>query len=135
MMNILIAIILLFVSTFVHECMHLFPARYFGKKSYFKLVSSKEKKTIGIFGWLPGVHTENVKDIKEIRWISLSPIPFGFVFYSLIFIVATYPVVVGSTKIWWWVLLCISCGFITTYVTSRSDIKYYERMKNPGDLV
>lgn len=137
MIYIILAIAIFILTVVIHECVHYIVARMFGRKAFFKWIPSKEKNTIGIFGWLPGVRFE-VKNSYEMKWISLSPLPFNFIGFFCFFIVLFYGYwsdVVWDPKTYLILVVTIIFSLIITYEVSRCDIKDYYKYKNPVVVV
>jgi len=100
----------MFVSTFVHERVHLYTLRFFGGDGY-----------IGKYRGLPAViHTTTVIEYNQQIIVSLAPVPFDltinfFAFYSIICCM------LGIN--WNAILLCICSSIIVSVVGEKYDIK------------
>ena len=127
----ILAIGIFFLTIIMHECVHYLVAKRFGRYARFKWVSAKEKHTIGIFGWLPGVRTE-FEGLNERKWISLSPIPFEFIGFLCFFIVLFWDYwgnVEWNFKAYFMLFISILFAAIVSIVASYSDIKGYKNYK------
>jgi len=132
MWNIFVAIILFFVTIVLHESTHFLAGKFLGLKPKFAWIPSKEKNTVGFFGWLPGVRTK-YDNIHQLKWITLSPIPVNFVGFLFVFIFLFWDYWNGV--VWNWhgyLILGVTLLFVgvASYAASIHDIKDYKSRKN-----
>lgn len=102
--------LLMFVSTFVHERVHLYVLRFFGGDGY-----------IGRCKGYPAViHTTTVVNHNQRIIISLAPIPFDLIihFFALYVLIYSLSIVNLST-----ILLCISGSILVSITGEIFDIK------------
>lgn len=129
---ILIASVVFLFGIVVHEFIHYIVAKRFGRDAKFGLVSSKEKHAFSIFGWLPCVHCE-YEGIKELKWISLSPIPFTFLFDFLFLFILFYEywsVVEWDLRTYYVLFATVVFSLVATLFSCRIDIRDYYSVKN-----
>lgn len=100
----------MFVSTFVHERVHLYTLRFFGGDGY-----------IGRYRGLPAViHTTTVIEHNQRIIVSLAPVPFDLTINFSAF----YPIACWAFGVNWNVVLLCICGSIVVSLSGeRFDIK------------
>lgn len=126
------AIALFFLSVILHEVTHYVVAKHFGAEVEFKWIPSKEKKAIGIFGYLPGVRMAKEEiSVRECKWMLLSPFPVGIITHFSILVVALFPQLIERSQGSQLFILgtMVLIAVLSSYFASSSDFRDYKKHK------
>ena len=119
---------MIFMATIIHELVHYLFARHYGLKPYFAWVSTKDKKCTRITKFLPGVRFNDDLNIKQYKWIALSPFPICIIPFTLVFIIFAIPQYKPNVH-WWFLPIALFFGTLASYGASMADIDDYKKRK------
>jgi len=121
-----LALLFFLLSIVIHEMMHYLAASFYNLTPKFSWIKAKEKKTIGIFGYLPGVTLQLPKNLKQYAIVSLSPIPITTIILTYFFIL--WNAETFNFSIFYFIVV-ISAGLMCSLMGSSADIRDYRFYK------
>ena len=137
MYKIILITITLIWAVIVHELTHYYVALYLGYKPKLILYKSKKEKSLliramNLFLPFPAVKIKDIKSLKHLKLIILSPIITTFIilFLAMLVLLASPNWYSIETYIIWSINLAVIVNYITSYADIKTVKKWNKIFKN-----